>query len=221
LTTIVAVRKDNKVCIGADSLVTVGDNTAMRSSYSNDFSKIINIHENYIGMSGSCAHAEAIKDIARRNLFGENLVLNGVDTDKRVLTLKTRSDVFKFSLYLHYILNDEYCLNTKPVDDDVYNPSHFSFLIANKYGIFGVYHYREVDELTNFWAIGSGAKFALGAMYSEDDSIAGMSEDSVVTAGRVARAGLLSAIEFDSSTAGPIELISLDLVSDSSDSDDD
>ncbi len=58
--------------------------------------------------------------------------------------------------------------------------------------------YREVFEFERFWAIGSGRRFALGAMHAV--------WDKARTAREVAQAGVAAGCEFDSSTAGPIRV---------------
>ena len=62
-----------------------------------------------------------------------------------------------------------------------------------------------VQEYTRFYAFGSGAELALGAMHAAWDRAAGAEE--------VARAGLEAAAAFDDSSSGPFSLYTLDLVS--------
>jgi ATP-dependent protease HslVU (ClpYQ) peptidase subunit len=66
---------------------------------------------------------------------------------------------------LHPMLKDEAFLNPKEEEDDPYESSQMTVMIANPTGIFAVYSMREVFEFDRFWAIGSGRDFALGAMY--------------------------------------------------------
>jgi hypothetical protein len=90
----------------------------------------------------------------------------------------------RFNVYLGQILGDfrRFCcddgrcrqeggsggdfLQTKEDDNDPYESSQFSVVIANASGIFGLYSYREVFEFKEFWGIGSGRGFALGAMHA-------------------------------------------------------
>ncbi len=56
-------------------------------------------------------------------------------------------------------------------EDDPYESSQITALLANPNGIFfGVYSLREVYEYERFWAIGSGADYALGAMQAVYDN---------------------------------------------------
>ena len=63
-------------------------------------------------------------------------------------------------------LKDNFFLQTKEEDSDPYESSQFSVVIANATGIYGLYSYREVFEFKEFWGIGSGRSFALGAMHA-------------------------------------------------------
>ena len=76
-------------------------------------------------------------------------------------------------------------------------------LIMNSAGIFGLYSLREVDQYTRFWAIGSGAEFALGAMR--------VAYDLFDTADEIARAGIEAGACFDSSSALPLSSYSMEL----------
>jgi ATP-dependent HslUV protease subunit HslV len=67
---------------------------------------------------------------------------------------------------LHPLLKETFFLQTKEDDNDPYESSQFSVVIANASGIFGLYSYREVFEFKEFWGIGSGRGFALGAMHA-------------------------------------------------------
>ena len=64
-----------------------------------------------------------------------------------------------------------------------------------------MYSYREVFSFDRFWAIGSGRSFALGAMY--------VAYDKAKSAEKIARIGVEAGIEFDKSSAGPVQLTTL------------
>jgi ATP-dependent HslUV protease, peptidase subunit HslV len=100
----------------------------------------------------------------------------------------------------HQILKEKYFLNIKEEEDDPYESSQITTLIANTHGIFGVYSYREVFSFDRFWAIGSGKTFALGAMYAAFDSLGSAHE--------LAELGVNAGAEFDKSSALPCRVIS-------------
>ena len=98
-------------------------------------------------------------------------------------------------LNAHQVLKDQFFLNPKEEDDDPYESSQITALIANPSGIYGVYSYREVFSFDRFWAIGSGRNFALGAMYA--------SYKGARTAAQIATLGVAAGAEFDKSSHGP------------------
>jgi ATP-dependent protease HslVU (ClpYQ) peptidase subunit len=99
------------------------------------------------------------------------------------------------------VLKDQFYLQTKEDDNDPYESSQFSVVIANSSGIFGLYSYREIFEFKEFWGIGSGRSFALGAMHA--------SWDRARTAREVALTGVQAGCEFDKNSAAPVELHTL------------
>ena len=76
-------------------------------------------------------------------------------------------------------------------------------LIINRNGIFGLYSLREVDQYSRFWAVGSGADFALGAML--------IAYDACDDAEAVARAGIEAGACFDCGSSLPMSSYSLEL----------
>jgi ATP-dependent protease HslVU (ClpYQ) peptidase subunit len=109
--------------------------------------------------------------------------------------LHSRHEIFETFLRAHHILKEQYFLNPKEEDDDPYESSQITALIANPSGIYGVYSYREVFSFERFWAIGSGRNFALGAMFAAYGGARG--------AHQVARIGVDAGCEFDKSSCGP------------------
>jgi ATP-dependent protease HslVU (ClpYQ) peptidase subunit len=178
LTTIVVVRKNGRIAIGADALVTFGETRLPGAYEAND--KIIQVGDSYVGLAGTTAHFE----VFRR-------VLAGMDTPR----LHSRHEVFETFLRAHQVLKEQYFLNPKEDEDDPYESSQITALIANPSGIYGVYSYREVFSFERFWAIGSGRSFALGAMYA--------TYRSARSARSIAGLGIDAGNEFDKSSAGP------------------
>ena len=186
MTTIVVVRKNGRIAIGADSLVTFGETRLPGEYEAND--KIIRVGDSYIGLAGSTAHFEVL-----RRVLGE------FESPR----LHSRHEIFETFLKAHQVLKEQYFLNTKEEDDDPYESSQITALIANPSGIYGVYSYREVFSFERFWAIGSGRNFALGAMYA--------SYKSARSAGQVARVGVDAGGEFDKSSCGPHRIYDIEI----------
>ena len=189
MSTIVAVIKNNVACIAADSLTSFGD-TKQAAEYVSDYEKIIPFADhNYIGIVGSAAH----------HLVMQNLLEKHADK----VDFSDRFHIFESMRQLHPILKDEYFLNSKDEDDDSYESSRVDALIMNGNGIFGLYSLREVDQYTRFWAVGSGAEFALGAMQ--------VAYDLFDDADAIARAGIEAGTCFDNASALPMTSYRLEL----------
>lgn len=182
MTTIVAVKKGGTVAIAADSLTTFGDMRLGRQ-YKGEHDKIIAIDGSWIGLCGSSAH---------------HLVLSALLPRLDDIRLGSRMEVYDTFRRLHPLLKEQGYLNPKEEDDDPYESSQITALIANASGIYGVYSYREVFDYERFWAIGSGRSFALGAMFA--------AYERCRSAADIARIGVEAGAEFDTATQGPIVL---------------
>jgi len=124
---------------------------------------------------------------------------------KMLLDFSSREAIFKTFLALHPILKEQYFLNPKDSDDDPYESTQIDAVIANKHGIFGVYSLRDVNEFSQFWAVGSGADYALGAMYA-------VYENDNTSAGDIAEMGVKAGAAFNNATALPITKTIVELV---------
>jgi ATP-dependent HslUV protease subunit HslV len=192
MTTLVVVKKAGQVAIAADTLVTFGDTSLTHRFESN--SKIFKVDTpagmSYVGMAGTVAHFPVLRKAMAA-------------LPKEQLKLGSRDEVFDTFVKLHPMLKETFFLQTKEDDNDPYESSQFTVVIANASGIYGLYSYREVFEFKEFWGIGSGRSFALGAMHA--------SWDKAKTAREVAMAGLNAGCEFDKNSAGPVDIFTLKL----------
>jgi ATP-dependent protease HslVU (ClpYQ) peptidase subunit len=134
-------------------------------------------------VAGSAAH----------QLVLENLLARTPDLD-----FHGKGAIYESFRKLHPVLKEEAFLNPKEEEDDPYESSQMTVMIANPRGIYAVYSMREVFEFDRFWAIGSGRDFALGAMFS----LYGKTR----TASAIAEAGVIAGAEFDTGTSGPVTL---------------
>jgi ATP-dependent protease HslVU (ClpYQ) peptidase subunit len=185
MTTIVAVRKNDEITIAADSLTTFGD-TRLTAQYDRTPEKILHYRGNYIGLCGSAAH----------QLVFESLLAKHADLD-----FSGKAAIFETFRKLHPILKEQHFLNPKEEEDDPYESTQVTALVANAEGIFGVYSMREVFEYTRFWAVGSGREFAIGAMYALYPKLR--------TAEAIARAGIDAGATFDRNSGLPMTLYSV------------
>ena len=192
MTTLVVVKKAGQVVMAADTLVTFGDTRLNHRFEAN--SKIFKVETpqgaSYIGMAGTVAHFPVLRK-AMSTLPPEEIRLNN------------REEVFDTFLKLHSLLKESFFLQSKEDDNDPYESSQFTVLIANATGIYGLYSYREVFEFKEFWGVGSGRSFALGAMHA--------SWLKARTAREVAMAGMNAGCEFDKNSGGLIDVFTLKL----------
>ncbi len=182
MTTIVVVRKGDSAVIGADSLTTFGT-TRLAPKYDRHPEKVAAYGDSFIGVAGSAAHQLVLENVLERT---PNLDFHG------------KAAIYESFRRLHPVLKDEAFLNPKEEEDDPYESSQMTVMVANPCGIFAVYSMREVFEFDRFWAIGSGRDFALGAMYTV--------YDRAKSARQVAEGGLLAGAEFDTGTSAPLVL---------------
>ena len=119
------------------------------------------------------------------------------------LKFTSKEDIFESFRRLHPILKEEHFLNPKEDEDDPYESTQITALVANRHGIYGVYSMREVFEYAQYWAAGTGREFALGAMWSMYDRLP--------TAEAVARAGVEAGAVFDRNSGLPLTLYRTEL----------
>ena len=182
MTTIVAVRKNGIAAIAADTLTTFG-NTSLPAHLDASHDKILQIGNSFVGVCGSAAH----------HLVLANLLAKTPDVQ-----LNSKAQIFETFRKLHPILKEECFLNPKEDEEDPYESSQITALIANAHGIFGIYSMREVFEYTQYWAIGSGHEYALGALHHAYSHYG--------TAADIARAGVEAGIALDKNSSAPITL---------------
>jgi ATP-dependent protease HslVU (ClpYQ) peptidase subunit len=182
MTTLVAVRKHDEVAIAADSLTTFGD-VRLAAPFDRSYDKIVRHGDAYIGLCGSAAHQLVFESLLKST--------SGID-------LSSKLAIFETFRKLHPVLKEQHYLNPKEEEDDPYESTQITALIANPQGIFGVYSMREVFEYTQYWAVGSGKEFALGAM----NALYGR----LRSAAEVASAGVEAGALFDRNSALPMTI---------------
>ena len=185
MTTLVVVRKGNMAAIAADSLTTFGD-TRLSDSFDASSDKMVRYGDTVIALCGSAAH----------QLVYENLLSTAKD-----LNFNSKSEIFETFRKLHAILKDQHYLNPKEEDEDAYESTHITALIANPTGIYGIYSMREVFEFKRFWAAGSGREYALGAMNALYEQL-----DSTEA---IARIGVEAGATFDKNSSLPLQVVTI------------
>jgi ATP-dependent protease HslVU (ClpYQ) peptidase subunit len=189
MSTIVVVKKNNQCCIAADSMTSFGD-LLLPASYDAHHDKIQTFGQTRLGIVGSAAHTLVIESAMKQTDLNPDF--------------SSRLTIFETLVRLHKILKEDYFLTPKEIEEDPYESSHIDAVIATPSGIFGIFSLREVYEYNRFWAIGSGASYALGAMKSLYDEPHKSADD-------IAKAGVEAGTEFDSASALPMTFQTLTL----------
>ena len=189
MTTIVVVQKHQKITIAADTQTTFGDDQKLLADMDPFCQKIFEYAGTYFAISGSAAH---------------DLVLRRALEQIKVKDFSNRSKIFEAFRRLHSRFKEQFFLRPNEDESDPYESSQMMILMANTYGIFGFYPLREVYQFTKFWAIGSGRKFAMGAMHAMYDCEYFNSED-------IARAGVEAGCAFDIHSSLPMDVYSVEV----------
>ncbi len=192
MTTVVAVRKGGQVVMAADSLVTFGDTRLSHRAEANR--KLFKVDDaagrSIFAVAGAAAHFLVLQHALAAQ-------------PAEALRFGSKDEIFRTFTLLHPVLKDSFFLQTKEDEHEPYESSQFTMLLANASGIYGIYSYREVFEFKQFWSIGSGRSFALGAMHAV--------YDKARSARDVAEAGVAAACEVDRNSAGPVDVLTLKL----------
>jgi len=187
MSTIVVVKKNNTHCIAADSMTSFGD-MQLSAPFDEYHDKIQTFGTTRIGIVGSAAHTLVVESAMRHKELKPDF--------------SSRENIFHTLIRLHKILKDDYYLSPKDMEDDPYESTHIDAVLATPQGIFGIYSLREVYEYKRFWAVGSGASYALGAMQA-------LYDEGNKTAKEIAKAGVEAGAVFDSASALPLSLRSV------------
>lgn len=178
----VAVKKNGKVFLGADRIITFGN------EYHTDLvgaQKIMKLKNAYLATSGY--------------ILLDNVIEHLVMTKHKMMDnpFATRSDVFSFFLELYSELKKAYTL--VDTGKDTYAGIHNVFLIVTPQAIFGISNNLSVSEYVDYVAKGAGSDYSLGAFYSLYDTIDDGAE--------LARIALEAACHFSIVCKDPIDII--------------
>ncbi len=182
MTTIIASKKGKKICIGADSLISYGDEA--RKYENTNHSKLIQTSQGFFAFAGDAAIQSAFTLFLTKAKFKYPK-----DIKKSLFVL--------FSQFLKF-LEAECGFDGKNNDSDFKLTA--GFLFANKNGIWHVDAQRFVSEVNTFFALGSGREYALGAAYSNYDTL---------SVREIVEKSLLASCNFDLYSAEPLEIIEL------------
>ena len=173
MTIITAVRKNNEVAIACDTLVTRNGGAVISiAEYQSTPSKLIHFGDSIVGFTGSYAVKQIFIDLWEQN---------------EPTSLSSSGEIFRWLLSNQATLKSKYFMKTDN-GNDKRQPTESQWLYAllvNVHGIFVITSYREVTEFSKFWAIGSGDRFALGALevlYNQDLNAAEIAKKAALVA---------------------------------------
>ncbi|MEQ1860657.1 MAG: hypothetical protein ABMA13_12045 [Chthoniobacteraceae bacterium] len=181
MSVIVAVRKNSSITIAADSQDNFGDLRPPPENH--DALKLRSVGDAVLGSSGWALYDDIFAHYLKR----------------RRVSLRDRHSVFDFFVKFWKALRREYpFVNDQPGKE---NETPFanldaSFLVASPGGIFLISSNMSVSEFRQYYAIGSGSDYAIGAVHALYDEV----KDPAVIAERAVRA----AIAYDNSCGGRV-----------------
>lgn len=189
MTIITAVRKNNEIAIACDTLVTRNGGTIKTlSEYQVDDSKLLKYGDSILGFTGSWAIKQIFTDLI-------------ASSEPR--SLNSSSKIFHWLLNNQAKLKSDYFIKTDN-GNDKRQPTESQWLnalLVNPSGIYVITAYREVSEFSKFWAIGSGNRFALGALE--------VLYEQPLSASEIAKKAALVATKFSPECSEPVIVASL------------
>ena len=188
MTTVVVTKKGGFACIAADTLATYGDMREAADMVANS-DKLVRIGDSWVAPTGPASAQLVLRHFIAS--YEELPVLEDID------------GIFDFLTHFQRALRDEYFVQGKEDAHDDFESMRMELLIASPGGLFGAYPQRSVQEFTKFYAFGSGAEYAIGAMSAAHDSASSAEE--------LARIGVETAAKFDVGSGLPYTLRTIPL----------
>lgn len=183
MTVALAVRKDGRTVLAADSLVTFGGQRYPADNCR--FRKLYRVGESVMAWAGWSLYNEMLDSYLART---------------PPPTLHSEAEVFAFFIEFWRALRRDYNLISRDPDHSFASLDSV-FLLVNRAGIFRVQGDLDVTQFQQYTAIGSGAKYAIGALRILYEQLA----DPNAIAARAAHV----AIDFDVYCGGEIDVIGL------------
>ncbi|MHC5024213.1 MAG: Ntn hydrolase family protein [Planctomycetota bacterium] len=185
---IVAVTKNDCTAMAADSLTCFGDDHCVPSENART-SKIRRLGDSIVGSAGWAVYDRILSDFLADR--------------EGPLDLSSESAIFTFLMDLWAALHKRYSFVNDQAQsrDSPFGDLDSSFLIANACGIFKVSHDMDVCSFRQYYAIGTGADYALGAMLNLHDGDA----DAETLACRAVE----TATQFDVHCGGEIDVLTV------------
>ena len=180
----VAVRKDARIVLATDSQTNLGSERVPAENLSGP--KFMQIGDAYMAATGWTLYSNILADVLGRR--------------RAVPRLDSEVSIFKFFTRLWEDLHERYNFVKDQADDadSPFGSLDSTFLVVCARGIFGVASDLSVLRYERYFAIGSGAPIALGAVHA----LYGSERD----AGEIAHSAASAAIDHDVYCGHPIHL---------------
>ncbi|MCP4717005.1 MAG: hypothetical protein GY868_17910 [Deltaproteobacteria bacterium] len=180
----VAVKKGKEVVLAADSQTNFG--TSRVPSENHQAVKIRSVGSSLLATTGWGLYDNILDDYLSK---------------RSAPRLTTKKSIFSFFLKLWKVLHDNYPFVRDQNDkenDSPFGDIDASFLIVNTSGIFFVAEDLSVSEFNQYYAIGAGSDFSLGALYGL--------YNSAISAEALALKAVQTAVEFNPFCGGAIQV---------------
>ena len=148
----VAVSKHGKIVVAADTQSNFGDRKVLRANHRS--AKIMKVGASYLALTGWGIY---------ENILADYLSKAGAPR------LRNETEVFTFFVRFWRQLHKKYSFVNDQADADDKTPFadlDASFLVVNRSGIFHVSGNMSVTQFNEYYAIGSGGSYALGALHA-------------------------------------------------------
>ena len=179
----VAVQKDNQIILATDSLVSFGSGCVPTENYTSN--KMLTIGDSHLAATGWALYDNMMLDY-----------LSGLETAP---TLHSEAQIYRFFLDFWRKAKEDYSLVNEQCDD---KNSPFAdldayFLLTNHTGIYSIASNMNVLKFSQYYAVGSGADYSMGALHAI--------YESDLSAEQLVKKAVASAIALDTSCGGTIK----------------
>lgn len=179
-----ALEKNGELIVAADTLTSFGHTKVPPTLHAAQ--KVRRVGPSYLAATGWGLYENILDDVLAR---------------RGNVRLGSRGQIFDFFLRLWSDLHKKYSFVDDQIDEKESGPFgnlDSTFLVANRSGIYYVGPDMSVTKVERYFAIGSGAQFALGSLHALHGSKLG--------AEAIARRAVEAAIAFDTYCGGEAQL---------------
>ena len=179
-----AIEKNGELIVAADTLTSFGNTRVPPALHAAQ--KVRPVGTSFLATTGWGLYDNILDDVLAK---------------RKNIKFGSREQIFDFFLRLWGDLHKKYSFVNDQIDEKEAGPFgnlDSTFIVAGKAGIFYVGPDMSVTPVKSYFAIGSGAQFALGAMNALYDSKLG--------AEAIARRAVEAAIAFDTYCGGDVQI---------------